>query len=80
LSVAPAPLRRRRAAGKQPRCQPCLEIEDRIADRHTAARPPTDRAEDAEGQVLYRKLGMAASRDHPALAPWIMGFVDHAHN
>ena len=67
-------------ARKQPRFECRAEIEDHVADRDPAARRAACRAEDAERQILYRKLGMPIRRGNPTAAPRIMGLVDPAHH
>src|SRR5262249_43387211 len=51
------------------------QIEDHISDRHPSAGFLARGAEHSERQILDWKLGMAASRTNPALAPRIVGFV-----
>jgi hypothetical protein len=63
-------------AGKQFRLAGGLEIEHLIADGNTAARRITFAAENAQRQILYRKIAVPIRAGNPALALDVMRFVD----
>jgi hypothetical protein len=55
------------------------QVEDPVPDRAADARPRAVDRENAEREVLDRKIGMAVGACFPARAGRIMGFVDAGH-